>query len=335
MFFLSCKQVQRTAFEAILIQSNEGEENSPPPREFMTFFPIDDQYCGMFAGGASSLLEDFWLLDKSSLKWTKKTITTPGKIKHLLYAKSSKGSYFFGGYSGKKDGQYVYHKNLWKFENDHFEKINVSEGPQGRVGHSFVGSHYTGNLYVYGGSVTNDWKRGLNDLWQYNPRINQWSKIDLGLPSNIWHSMVEVEAGLFLVVSDNSQAGTFLIDEKKMTWKRVSFSEGPSLRRYQELKAIDQGLILLAGGLLRGNRKLTPKSNLDDLWLFWNKDKKWEAVKLDKSYGARHAHAICVVDHETFIIYGGNYSLKASNSLGSAHKVKIRKIVSEKSVRWF
>lgn len=84
----------------------------------------------------------------------------------------------FGGITQKASGEWTYETDTWEWDGKDWTQVQVSGGPQGRLGHAMAYDQKRGVVVLFGG-----WNNGiaLNDLWEWDGKT--WNRACVCNPS--------------------------------------------------------------------------------------------------------------------------------------------------------
>lgn len=241
-------------------------------------------------GESTDLLNDLWKFDISVNQWVwvhgsnsingngvygtigiANTGNIPGARFGSVYWKDSIGNfYLFGGRGFPVTGTFGNLNDLWKYNpstnewtwqnGDKTTNVAGGYGTQGimRPTNKPGGRYYSiswqdsaGNVWIFGGSGQSATSNGnLNDLWKYNPSVNQW----------VWMKgdMVSNQAGKYGTQGQSAPANNPGARYCAAAWY-----------------GIDNNLWLLGGS----GFGLTGNGDLNDLWKFNPSTNEWTWVK--------------------------------------------------------
>jgi hypothetical protein len=279
-------------------------------------------------------LGDTWEYDPAIPSWTKRSPSSTPSIRHdfgLVWDSSRNKTVLFGGLQTDIAGLLgIPKQDIWDWDpaaSTWTERTAQDTKPSARFAHAMAFEGVRQKVVVFGGMDINTGK-GMNDLWEWDPKTGKWQKRltgnETGVPSNrIFASMVAVDAKMALVagaIDSNWTTGKekgnelfFDLAGIREVWEldpatpaftdRTPADDSPSARQNPAMAYNPStGKTYLFGGQSQGDF-------LDDL-LFWDgSGNGWTPIVTDVRPSPRYYAAMAYDPiRKSLILYGGFWS---------------------------
>ena len=184
---------------------------------------------------------DLWTFNSLSGLWTQTPAGTCGgstcewpatRASHAAaWDHASRGFWLHGGYTEQTG---VWHRDIWKFQDNDWTLELLHGGPCGRRAHVAVWDPYAASLWVHGGTTG---AQLLPDLWQFTSSSQRWHKVPAqNAPSarsdhiGFWDSSGQGKLWLHGGYGAGLLAELWTMDMASTTWSTVVAQGGPTAR---------------------------------------------------------------------------------------------------------
>ena len=227
---------------------------TPKPRT--THFSVDVPFarsvlCGYGIDGDDNLLNDIWVLNISTRKWTQLNVD----VSSVCPRNGTTGSlidnkvYLFGGFSGSS---YLNDLHILDLKSLSISRPEIrGPEPAGRIGH--VMSAYGKKIMVWGG-YNGDW---LSDLWILDTETMTWRDVESNINGRTSATFAQYNDSLYIFGASKSDALLrFSWKTEKLEIVRYSGSSPPPELSAASMIAVDRYLLLFGGKYEKRNHCL-------------------------------------------------------------------------------
>ncbi|MBN2694681.1 hypothetical protein JXR93_08465 [bacterium] len=266
----------------------------------------------IFLGGVDNLL--VILFGKNGLNERSETVKKYSLIDNILlddvtldslygaqisFVISENSYYLFGGFDGDR-----YLNQLWRYSlnSNHWEKVETTNTPQGRIEHSLTYIEMDNALYLFGGKNSSD---SFNTLWRLDLATFEWNQIATqNAPTRFGHTMFYKDDFLYLFggYEDGIKMDLLKLDLVTKIWSNIEYNGEnlPSMRLGYSVVYVPHYRYLLLFGGYAGEY-------LDDLWLFDFYTNSWISYTIGIVKPSPRGDAKLVYDqiYQNILLIGG------------------------------
>lgn len=270
----------------------------------------------MYGGQRGRLLDDMWVLDTVSVRWSRfgKSADHPGKRTGHAAVVIGDKMWIFGGETENHECL----NDLWVFDlgnSKKWEQVLVGgKAPPPRCGHAAVA--FGDTILVFGG-LNYKLDESFGDLWYFELASSSWSQINTGTasgpPARHGHTMTMVSSSRVLLFGGYGQGGRlndlWQLDPFTLQWSRIETClPVPSRRAYHSAVSLRFKLIVFGG---------QGAAAMGDLWQFSPTSSTWTKLEASRwterasimenvvGPAARYGHSGEVFGSDKMFIFGG------------------------------
>ena len=187
-------------------------------------------------------------------------------------------------------------------------QVDTAAGPSARYGHTMV--QLGDKAYLFGGYNSKTKGVELSDLWIYDKKLDKWQATAPSVKPPARHShssAVSNKAGTEKIYIFFGEGGSVLLQDvwsynpNDNTWTQAPSNSPPPARKEHTAVTLDDGRILIFGGLLQGG------SYDNNTWLYDPSTGNWEQKKPFPDM-FRYGQSANLIDGKVYFFGGVSYS---------------------------